>query len=365
MKTPNPIPIPARRPARGVLAGAAAAMVAGALLLAGPARAGEPVRLKVVGGHGGINMFAQHEEPFWTRSLPELSGGRITASIHPFDRSGLRGQDMLQLMRLGVVPFGTVLLAVASGDEPELNAVDLPGLSPDIETLRTTVRAYRPHLARILRERHGIELLGVYTYPAQVIYCAKPFGGLEDLKGRRVRTSSVGQSELVEALGGMAVITPFTETVNAVSTGVVDCAITGTLSGYEVGLSEVTSHVHAMAISWGISFFAANRAAWEGLAPDLREVVRAGVEGLEGRIWAAAGDDTARGLACNTGAEPCAASRRGRMSLVPVTPADDDRRRRLLVDTVLPGWIERCGAACAAAWNGTLGPALGIRVSAP
>jgi TRAP-type C4-dicarboxylate transport system substrate-binding protein len=329
------------------------------------AQAQEPVRLKVIGGHGGVSMFAQHEEPFWTRTVTELSGGRIKASIHPFDRSGLRGQDMLQLMRLGVVPFGTVLLAVASGEEPELNAVDLPVLSPDIETLRTTVRAYRPHLARILRERHDIELLGVYTYPAQVIYCAKAFGGLDDLKGRRVRTSSVGQSELVEALGGMPVITPFTETVNAVSTGVVDCAITGTLSGYEVGLSEVTSHVHAMAISWGISFFAASRAAWEALAPDLRETVRGGVAGLEDRIWAAAGDDTARGFACNTGTEPCAAGRRGRMSLVPVTPADDERRRRLLVDTVLPGWIERCGTACAAAWNGTLGPALGIRVGAP
>jgi hypothetical protein len=98
-----------------------------------PGRAVETsIQLKVVGGLAGVSQYTKLEEPFWTQEVPALTQGRVPAEIHPFDRSGLPGQEMLQLMRLGVVPFGTALLAVVSGDEPELNAVDLPTLNPDM-----------------------------------------------------------------------------------------------------------------------------------------------------------------------------------------------------------------------------------------
>ncbi|WP_407526546.1 TRAP transporter substrate-binding protein [Methylobacterium oryzisoli] len=360
MARPGPA---AWRRALALLRGGALAV---ALLCAGAApeaRAEPPIRLKIVGGLAGVRQFTQFEEPFWSRTIGVLSGGRIEASIHSFDRSGLRGQDMLQVMRLGVVPFGTAIVSVVAGDDPELSAIDLPGLSPDTAALRRTVEAYRPHLAALLQERYGIELLGVYAYPAQVLYCAKPFRGLDDLAGRRVRTSSVNQSEWIAALGAVPVITPFAEMVGAITKGVAECAITGTLSGAEVGLTRVTSHVHGMAIGWGVSIFGANRAAWEALAPDLRETVRRGVADLERSIWQAAEQDTVQGLACISGAA-CEGTRRAGLTLVVPSPADEARRRRLLVETVLPGWIERCGDACAEAWNGTIAASLGIRAGA-
>ncbi|MFH6786968.1 MULTISPECIES: TRAP transporter substrate-binding protein [Methylobacterium] len=331
------------------------------------ARAAEPIRLTVVGGLAGVSQYKQLEQPFWQTEIGERTGGRLTVSIRPFNESGLRGEDMLQLMRLGVVPFGTALLAVAAGDEPELNAVDLPAINPDMAALKQTVAVYRDHLRQVLRERYGIELLGIYAYPAQVLFCTRAFTGLSDLSGRRVRTSSVGQSELMAALGAMPVIIPFAETTAALRDGVADCAITGTLSGYEIGLADVATHVHAMAISWGMSFFGANIAAWRALPADLREAVRQGVADLERRIWKQAEDDTARGLACATQSPAqslCPGAPRNPMTLVPLTPGDAERRRRLLTETVLPRWIERCGDACVAAWNTTLKPALGVTAKA-
>jgi TRAP-type C4-dicarboxylate transport system substrate-binding protein len=260
-----------------------------------------------------------------------------------------------------VVPFGTALLAIVSTEEPEFNAVDLPALSPDMATLRQTVALYRPHLEHLLRERYGIELIGVYTYPAQVVFCTRPFSGLSDLAGRRVRTSSVGQAEMFQALGATPVVTPFAEILHAVRAGVVECAITGTLSGNAIGLHEVTSHVHTMAITWGLSVFGANSVAWEALSPELRETIRGGVAELEREIWEAADRETGEGLACNAGLPGCTAGRRGHMALVPVTPADDARRRRLLTETVLPRWVQRCGPDCVSAWNTYLAPALGIQ----
>ena len=70
------------------------------------ARAAEPqphTHLSIVGGLVGMHQFTRHEEPFWTRHLPRLSGGRASAEIVSFDRAGIRGQEMLRLVAMGTV----------------------------------------------------------------------------------------------------------------------------------------------------------------------------------------------------------------------------------------------------------------------
>jgi TRAP-type C4-dicarboxylate transport system substrate-binding protein len=342
------------------------AALAGLLALFAPAglrgaAADQQVRIKVVGGLADVSQYVRFEEPFWRRRITELTDGRVAAEIVPFDRSGIRAPEMLRLLRLGVVSFGTALLAIAAAEEPEFNAVDLPGLSPDIDALQRTVDAFRPRLETLLRERYAAELLGVYTYPAQVLFCSRPFTGLGDLAGRRIRTSSVGQSELVEALGAVPLVTPFAEMMNAFRAGQVECAVTGTLSGHSVGLFQVTTHVHAMALSWGISVFSANASAWAALPEEARQAIRAGVRALEAEIWQAAARETGEGLACNAGQPACPPGmRRGAMTIVPVSAADEERRRGLLTGTVLPRWIGRCGADCVEAWNRHLAPLAGM-----
>ena len=348
---------------RAALLAVIACVLAGAPALAQQAAApdSERVQLQIVGGLAVVTQYTKFEKPCWESDITARSGGRITAAIRPRDGGGLREGEMLQLMRLGVVPFGTASSSLVAGDEPELNIFDLPILNPDMETLRRTVTLLRGHLSELLRTRYDIELLGVYVYPAQVIYCAKPFSGLGDLAGRTVRTSSVGQSELMKALGAVPVPTPFSEIVASLRNGVVECAITGTLSGFEIGIPGVASHVHTMAISWGVSFFGANLTAWNALPPDLREIIRTGVADLEQRIWQQAEADTARGLACNTGAERCGNAPPGTMTLVPSSTSDEERRQKLLAEVVLPRWIERCGTPCANVWNTYLAPAYGFR----
>ena len=346
------------RPALRLLRAAAASLLLPAVAAAQPA---EPLRLKIVGGLAGVSQFVSYEEPFWRDIIPRLTGGRVQPEIVASDRAGIRSQEMLPLIRLGVVPFGTALLAVISAEEPEFNAMDLPILNPTIADLRRTARLFRPFIEAALRERYGVRLLAIYTYPAQVVWCNRPFSSLADLRGHRVRTSSVGQADLIAAVGGTAVVTPFNEIVSAMRAGVVECAITGTLSGTAIGLHEVTTHVHALAINWGVSIFAANEAAWEALPEDIRTILSDGIARLEQEIWDGAEQETGLGLACAAGLPTCNTGRRGNLTVVPVSPTDEARRVALFTGAVLPRWIDRCGPGCAEVWNGTLAPALGIR----
>lgn len=339
------------------------ALLAAATVATAQAKPQAPLRLRIVGGLAGVNQYTRHEEPFWAQRLGVLSGGRYSAEIVPFDRAGIRAAEVLSLVQVGAVPFGTSLLSQGAAKDVELGAPDLTGLNPDIGSLRRSVAAYRPHLQATLRERHGIELLAVYTYPAQVVFCNKAWSGLDGLKGRRVRTSSATQSDWVEALGATPVAMPFAEVMPSLRAGHIDCAVTGTMSGNTIGLDTLTSHLHPMALTWGLSVFVANRAAWEALPADLQTLLRQELPALERRIWDEAERETRDGIACNIGDARCEGGRRGRMALVGSTPQDELRRRELLAGTVLPRWLARCGPSCADVWNRTLAPATGV--SAP
>ncbi|MFM7347294.1 MAG: TRAP transporter substrate-binding protein [Tagaea sp.] len=333
-----------------------------AAILAAPAAAQSypDTRLRVIGGLANVTQYVRYEEPFWTQRLPELTRGAVRAQIGPFDRSGIRAPELFQLVRLGVAPFATVLLSQMTGDEPEFGAVDLPGLSPDMTALRANVAAYRPHIERAMRERYGLEVLAVYAYPAQVVFCVRPFQSLADLRGRRIRTSAAPQAVFVEALGATPVVIPFAAIVDNVRGGVVDCAITGTMSGNAIGLHEATSHVSGLALSWGIGVFLANGDAWRGLAEPVRALLKTELAKLEVEIWESAARETGEGLACNAGKPECAGGRRGRMTVVEPAAGDARLLRDVFRDSVLPRWVDLCGAECARTWNGTIGAVTGI-----
>lgn len=312
-------------------------------------------KLQIVGGLANIHQYVRNEEPFWTQELSRLTGGKYSAEIVPFDRAGVPGELMLQLMELGVVPFGTALLSLSSSQIPALGALDLAGLNPDISTLRRHLTAFRPRLQRLLREQSSVELLAVYIYPAQVLFCKRPFADLGDLQGRRIRISSPTQADLVSALGATPVLIGFSQIVANMQSGNTECAVTGAMSGNIIGLHEVSSHYHPLPFSWGIAIFGANREAWNALPADLRALLRREIPRLEANIWAESERETAEGMACNRGDANCTTGRKGAMKEVAYTAADARQVQDILRNTVIPRWLQRCNQACKELWDSTIG----------
>lgn len=333
------------------------------LLLGSGATSAQPAptqKLRIVGGLASVNQYTRHEEPFWSKELSRLSAGKFSADIVPFDRAGVPGGDMLRLIQLGVVPFGTALMNSLSAQYPQYSAPDLAGLNPDMASLRKSVAAFRPYLEQEMRERHGIEALALYVYPAQVVFCKKPITSLADLAGRRIRVSSATQSDFLGALGAIPVLTGFAQVMANQANGNTECAVTGTMSGNTLGLHEVTTHIHTLPVTWGLAIFGANQAAWRALPPDLQTLLRRELPKLEAAIWLESERETAEGLACNKGAPNCGSSRMGHMIEVPLSTQDERRRQEIFTTTVLSRWIQRCNARCSEVWNQTIGPARGI-----
>ncbi len=317
--------------------------------------ASTPLKLRIVGGLAGVNQYVQHEEPFWSQELARLSGGKYSAEIAPFDRSGIPAEEMLRLMSLGVIPFGTAMLGPASAQHPMLGAMDLSGLNPDMASLKRHVASFRPILQKTLREKHGIEVLAVYTYPAQILFCKKSLTSLRELEKRRIRVSSPSQADLIQGLGGVPVLVGFGQMLAHLQAGNTECAITGTMSGNTIGLTDITSHMYNLPFTWGLAVFGANTTAWNALPSDLKALLRKELARLETNIWNASERETADGLACNRGDPSCEHGRPGKMTQINPSPDDIKLVRELVKTTVLPRWQQRCNQHCREMWDSTIG----------
>ena len=318
-----------------------------------------PIPLRVVGFYTHAGLYAEFEEPFWTRQVPLLTHGRLRPSIAPLERTGIRESELLSLIRLGVLPVATVPLALAAGEDPELSVVDLPGLNPDLPMLRRSLAQWRGHIAQVLEDRYDIQLLALLIPTTQVIFCREAFTGLADIKGRRVRVGAIAQGDLLEAVGAIPHLLPLPEVVAAISSQRIDCAITGSMPGNRIGLHRVTSHVSTLPINWFVSAVAMNGTIWRNLPEPVRAALAKGVAGLEEAVIDSAEAAIADGFACDAGLPRCSGGSPGRMVVVPER-WDEPQRRRLLETVLLPQWLHRCGQDCAAVWNRIAAPAQGI-----
>src|SRR3546814_20920457 len=95
-------------------------IVAAIALLATAAHAQDlpKTHLTVVGGLSNLTAYNDYEKPFWTKTVPELSKGQITADIKGLHEMGLKGPELLRLMSQGVIQFGTATLSYISRDNP-------------------------------------------------------------------------------------------------------------------------------------------------------------------------------------------------------------------------------------------------------
>jgi len=316
-------------------------------------------QLRITGGLSNLSPYNDYEKPFWTQAIPSLSKGQVTAEIKGFNEMGIKGPELLRLMSQGVIEFGTATLSYFAGDNPINEAIDLAGLAPDVKTARQVTDAFAPVYAKLYGDDAKVRLLGISTYPGQVLFCNAPIRGLADMKGKKVRTSSRTQADFVEALGGASVTMAFGEVVPALQNKVVDCAITGSLSGYSAKWYEVSTHLMALPINWNQQIHAVNQGTWDKLDPKVRDFLQANVKQLVDNIWDAAAQQTQEGYDCNTGAAACTRPVKGKMTLV--QPSDADRAQLAQIrEVVLKKWAARCSAQCVSDFNATVGKLLKV-----
>ncbi|PSL18969.1 TRAP transporter substrate-binding protein [Shimia abyssi] len=319
-------------------------------------------KLNVVGSWGMVSMYTDYTKPFFETTIPDASGGKVTAEIKPFNELGLDGSEIIRLVSAGTLQFAETPMGYMIGDNAINGGNDLPGLAPDIETAKAISDAWLPTLEKLYADSYGVKVLGVYPYSAQVVYCNAPISGLADLKGKKIRASGAAIGDFVSALGGAPVSMSFGEVVQGLQKGVVDCAITGSMSGFGAKWHEVSTHIYELPIAWSPVVQVVGMDTWNGFDDSVQEFLTDQINQLSDDIWAGAASETAEGFACNTGGAACTKDAPGSMTLVAVSESDIALRDKVLRESVLSNWAAQCGADCVTAWNASVGQVAGINI---
>lgn len=320
------------------------------------------LHVKAVGLNGTTVVSTRDEVPFWTKTIPDASGGKITADIVPVDRSGIKDFQMMRMGKLGVTDFGAGDISKMAGDDAVFEGCDLAGLTLSPDKARAACEAWKPTLAKAMSERFGIKLLALGANPPQVFWCREPMTGLKDLKGKKIRVFNKTMNDFITAIGGTTVSMAFAEVVPALQRGVVDCAVTGSLSGNTAGWAEVSSHLYPLSLGWSINYQSVSEGSWAKWSPETQKFFLAQFDTFEDKMWATVGTATSEGLTCNVNKEPCTIGKLVSMTIVPVSEADQTLRKELMESTVLVEWGKRCGKPCVEEWNKTVGPIVGLQI---
>ena len=320
------------------------------------------MKLNVIGSASFMPLYSDKEQPFWTETLSEQSGGKVTAEVRPFNEAGLNGTEMMRLVRQGVADAATPILGYLAADDPMSEAIDLAGIAPDVETARAISDTWEPVLDAHYREKNGAHVLGVLAYPSQVLFCKDSFEGLSDLSGRKVRTGNRSLAELVESLGATSVTMPIGDVVPSLERGVVDCAITGSLTAYNQKWFDVVDYVYELGLGWSQLATVVSLKKWDAMTDADKQFLGSQYADFKEAVWSDVAEQTEAGFDCLTGRAACAFGDPADMTLIEATEADKALLAEKLGEAVVPAWADRCGEGCAAAWNDKLAGIVGVKL---
>lgn len=338
-------------------------LVSALAVSASAAWADSPVVLNAVGTWSSLTNYQKHEEPFFNTRLREASDGAIVGKIQSQSGLGLKGFEIMRLVKNGVFDFAFGLPGYVAAENAIFEGADLSSLTQDIDTQRHVSDAYFPTLEAAFAEIYNAKLLMLYPFPSQTLWCNGAVGGIADLEGKKIRVYSTTLGDFVEGVGGTSVTVAFSEVIPALEKGVVDCAITGTMSAYTAKWNQVATHAYTLRVGWGLAFGAMNMDKWNSLSADQQALLTTEIAALNEAMWAETATEDDVAISCITGGA-CEIGEAGSMTLVEPSEADLALRDKIATDVVLARWAERCGDDCAANWNATVGPILGLTAAA-
>lgn len=162
----------------------------------------------------------------WAETIAKETGGALKIDFYLGGALGKNPAAQLKLMQDGISDITFFVPSTAPGDYPDNDVIQLPLLSKDVA--EASLASQRLFDRGLLRGYEGIKLLALFTTPVYNLHLTAGYGGIGDLKGKRLRTSTPVQQLIVERLGATPISNiAVTETADALNRGLVDGAVLG------------------------------------------------------------------------------------------------------------------------------------------
>ena len=208
---------------------------------------------------------------FFAKRAAELTKGRIKVEVYPNSQL-YKDKEEMEALQLGSVQMlAPSLSKFAPLGVKEFEVFDLPFIFDDYNDLHKVTGG--PVGAKLLKklESRGITGLAYWDNGFKVMSANKPLRAVADYKGMkmRIQSSKVLDAQM-RALGALPQVLAFSETYQALQTGVVDGTENPPSNLYTQKMHEVQKHVSVTNHGYLGYAVVVNKKFWDGLPGDLR-----------------------------------------------------------------------------------------------
>ena len=112
-----------------------------------------------------------------------------------------------------------------------------------------------------------------FNYNSVYLFSKTPINKLDDLKGMKVRTFSVGLVDYISALGGEPVSMPVSDLYTGLERGTIQAAVTGPDQVEGQRLYEVCKYMTDLQLGSSPAYTVVSRKSWDRLPADLKKVI--------------------------------------------------------------------------------------------
>ncbi len=208
---------------------------------------------------------------FFAKRAGELTKGRVKVEVYPNSQL-YKDKEEMEALQLGSVQMlAPSLSKFAPLGVKEFEVFDLPFIFDDYNDLhKITGGPVGQALLRKLETR-GITGLAYWDNGFKVMSANKPLKTVEDYKGlkMRIQSSKVLDAEM-RALGALPQVLAFSETYQALQTGVVDGTENPPSNLFTQKMHEVQKHVSLTNHGYLGYAVVVNKKFWDGLPADIR-----------------------------------------------------------------------------------------------
>jgi len=258
---------------------ASALVVACALCFASTARAQAPKVIKIShqfpASSGSDGDFRDQLARKFAAEVEKRTNGQLKIEVYP-NGSLVKTFSQFGAIRKGTLDMSVLPLAYGGGEVPEMNLGLMPALVTSYDQgLRWKTAPIGKEFERILDEK-GIRILTWVWQAGGIASKTDPIVSPDDAKGKKVRGGSKEMDLMIKGAGGAVTNVPSNEIYNAMSSGVLDAALTSSTSLISFRLAENAKSVTTArnkAIWFMLEPLVISKETWSKLTPEQQKIM--------------------------------------------------------------------------------------------
>ena len=284
------------------------------------------------------------------------TGGRVTFEFTSYPELGLHDTEAVDLLKSGVLDMAEIYPTYVSGDLAVIEALNLWGLYPDLETQIVAVDKSRDAVRSIVeRATNGVVISEHYT-DSSYIFSSRPLRSLDDFKGLRTRSYRPPLEEMLAGIGADPRFVEYFDVYRALEDGLIEAAISCGTCGFSQRWYDVAKYLYGpIKGSSSVSWIVMNRDLWDEIPLEFQAII---IE--EGnRHW----EHVASLAAEKWERDGIIGNILGGMTYDGLPTEIHDAIFQANLDGVLPRWVERAGGPHSEAvrvFNEIIGPIIDV-----